>query len=284
MKAKTVCDVIFNHECVPMLELQDSSIDLVVSGPPYWTRFDYSAFTAGQPYLWQSPQSYASYLDDLHRWHAECYRVLRAGCFCILVLGSVERDGKTYQIPFDALPILRGIGFDFCYEIIWNKVTGGRQSARNFLRWPRARRFRPNVRNEYILVFRKPGKDPEASETLHWGDGIMSDRDFFTREIANNIWNIPAGQGRQKYGSHPCPFPLEIPARLIELFSVPGETVLDPFMGTGTTAVAARRLGRHFVGFEREAEFCKHAEERLAAEAGIPKGWRSRIIASFVRW
>ena len=284
MDVKPVRDVIFNRECLPMHELQDGSIDLVVSGPPYWTRFDYSAFTAGRPHLWKSQQSYARYLEDLCRWHAECHRVLRPGRFCILVLGSVERDGKTYHIPFDALPILRGIGFEFCYEIIWNKVSGGRQSARNFLRWPKARRFRPNIRTEYILVFRKQGKDTEAPETLGWGDEIMSDRDFFTREIANNIWNIPVGQGRKGGGAHPCPFPLEIPARLIELFSEAGETVLDPFMGTGTTAVAARRLGRHFVGYEREAKFCMHAEERLAADVNPPQGWRSRIVASFEKW
>lgn len=119
---------------------------------------------------------------------------------------------------------------------------------------------------------------------MGWGAEIMSDRDFFTREIANNIWNIPVGQGRKEHGAHPCPFPLEIPARLIELFSVAGDTVLDPFMGTGTTAVAARRLGRHFVGYEREAKFCKHAEDRLAAEAHMPQGWRSRIVASFEKW
>ena len=283
MNEKAPQDVIFNRDCLQMHELANNSIDLVVSGPPYWTRFDYSAFAAGQPHIWQSQQNYESYLQELGRWHAECHRVLRPGRFCILVLGSVEKDGKTYHIPFDTLPILRGIGFEFLYEIIWNKVSGGRQSARNFLRVPKIRRFRPNIRTEYILVFRKEGKGPQASATLNWGNGIMSDRDFFTREIANNIWNIPVGQGRKAF-AHPCPFPLEIPARLIELFSEIGEIVLDPFMGIGTTAIAARRLGRHFVGYEREARFCKYAEERIAAELCDPSGWRSRIAASFEKW
>lgn len=280
---ETVRDVIFNRDCLPMRELSDDSIDLVVSGPPYWSRFDYAAFADGRPHLWQSQQSYATYLDDLARWHAECHRVLRPGRFCVIVLGSVERDGKTYHIPFDSLPVIRGIGFDFLYEIIWNKVSGGRQSARNFLRWPKVRQFRPNIRTEYILVFRKEGAVPGSTPDLASYEGILSDRDFFAREIANNIWNIPVAQGR-KAGVHPCPFPLELPARLIELYSAEGEVVLDPFMGVGSTAIAARRLGRHYVGYERETRFCRFAEERLAAELREPKGWRSRIVASFEKW
>lgn len=280
---ETVRDVIFNRECVPMRELSDNSIDLVISGPPYWSRFDYAAFADGRPHMWQTQQSYVSYLDELVRWHTECHRVLRPGRFCAIVLGSVERDGKTYHIPFDALSVIRDIGFEFVDEIIWNKISGGRQAARNFLKLPVVRKFRPNIRTEYILVFRKAGPDLQQLNGFDWADQVMLDRDFFVREVANNIWNIPVGRGR-KEAVHPCPFPLELPARLIELYSAEGETVLDPFMGIGSTAIAARRLGRHFVGYEKEARFCSYAERRIACEPRSPGRWRSRMVVGYEKW
>lgn len=265
-----------------MLELPDEAIDLVVSGPPYWSFIDYSAFAEGRPHLWKSDESYDDYLINLQKWHQECFRVLRPGRFCMVILGTLERNGRNYSIPFDAIPLLRSIGFDFRYEIVWNKVSGGRQSARTFLRSPRVRRFKPNNRTEYILVCQKPlGLETEdiwpriSNFSLH-------DEGFFSRETANNIWNIPSAKGRRAE-LHPCPFPLELPSRLIELFSAKGETVLDPFMGSGTTAIAARLLGRHYVGYEREVRFCQIARERLSQDPPAASG-RTNIIARFEEW
>ena len=275
-------DTIINRDCSHMRELPDESIDLIISGPPYWSFIDYSAFTEGRPYLWQSDESYEDYLAQLKRWHQECFRVLRPGRFCMVVLGTLERDGSNYPIPFDAIPLLKSIGFNFRYEIVWNKISGGRQSARNFLKSPKIRRFRPNNRTEYILVCQKPARHFAGELWPHISAISLPDEGFFSREIANNIWNIPSARGRAA-GSHPCPFPLELPARLIELFSAEKETVLDPFLGSGTTAVAARLLGRYFIGYEREIGFCQLAEQRVSnATRSKAANRRSRVTAKFV--
>ena len=274
-------DTIINRDCSHMRELPDDAIDLIISGPPYWSFIDYSAFTEGREYLWQSDESYEDYLAQLKQWHQECFRVLRPGRFCMVVLGTLERDGRNYPIPFEAIPLLKSIRFDFRYEIVWNKVSGGRQSAKNFLRSPRVRRFRPNNRTEYILVCQKPLGSAKEDLSPHISPQSLPDEGFFSREIANNIWNIPSAQGRSSQ-SHPCPFPLELPARMIELFSAPEETILDPFMGSGTTAVAALHLGRHFVGYERETSFCSSARKRVASLRNTtPLNHRSRVFARF---
>lgn len=275
-------DTIINRDCSHMRELPDESVDLIISGPPYWSFINYSAFAEGRPYLWQSDESYEDYLIHLKQSHQECFRVLRPGRFCMVVLGTLEREGRNYPIPFDAIPLLKSIGFEFRYEIVWNKVSGGRQSARNFLRSPKVRRFRPNNRTEYILVCQKPLGSAVEDIWPQISALSLPDEGFFSREIANNIWNIPSAKGRRAE-LHPCPFPLELPSRLIELFSAEGEIVLDPFMGSGTTAIAAQRLGRGYVGYEREARFCQIARERLAQSHPTVPG-RTNILARFEEW
>jgi modification methylase len=277
-------DTIINRDCSHMRELPDETIDLIISGPPYWSFIDYSAFAEGRPYLWQSDESYDDYLAQLKKWHQECFRVLRPGRFCMVVLGTLEREGRNYPIPFDAIPLFKSIGFDFRYEIVWNKVSGGRQSAKNFLRSPKVRRFRPNNRTEYILVCQKPISLVTEDLWRSISPLALPEEVFFAREVANNIWNIPSAQGRIDK-SHPCPMPMELPARLIELFSVEGEIVLDPFMGSGTTAIAARLLKRHFVGYECENKFCQIARHRLIQlQTGTVASKRSRVIAKFDRF
>ncbi len=256
-------DVIYAGDCANMSEIPDDAIDLIISGPPYWSLIDYSAFTQGRPHLWQGTESYDQYLSKLGTWHQECFRVLRPGRYCIVVLGTIEKDGKTYPIPFDALPILQGIGFYFEYEIIWNKISGGRQSARNFIRHQTPGSYRPNIRTEYILVMRKDPAIPfvRSGAKPNRGFGVDVD-DFFVREMANNIWNIaPRNMAHDK--AHPCPFPIELPHRIVQLYSQQDEIVLDPFMGIGTTAKAAKMLGRKYIGYEKEEPFRAFAESAL---------------------
>lgn len=271
-------DVIHNKDCSCMDELPDGSIDLIISGPPYWNFIDYAAFCRGEDHLWQKDTSYDVYLQDLVGWHKECFRVLRDGRYCIVNLATMARAGRTYAIPFHAVNLLEKIGFAFCFEIVWHKVSGGRGRMRNFVQHPYPGRFTPNIRTEYLLVFRK-------TPTVNFADfGNKSERDhlrinlddFFVREIATNIWHIPP-PGRGIRPAHPCPFPIEIPARLIKLFSLPEETILDPFSGIGTTARAAKALGRHFVGYELEKDFIRLAMEEL----NRPVKWRPQILCRY---
>lgn len=253
-----------------MAELPDNSIDLIVSGPPYWSFIDYGAFSRNEPFLWTDTSSYEDYLDTLSKWYTECYRVLKPGRYCIVNLATMMKGKRTYPIPFHAVAILEDLKFSFCYEIVWHKVSGGRLRARNFVQRPMPGSFTPNIRTEYLLVFRKKPSVPFK----RWIDpakkpaSMLELDDFFYRETANNVWHIPP-EGKISTTDHPCPFPPEIPRRLISLFSLSGETVLDPFMGIGTTAVIAKELGRHFVGYEVEAKFIKNALIRLRST--LPK-------------
>ena len=253
-----------------MSELPDDTIDLIISGPPYWSFIDYSAFNRKEDYLWVDDTPYEAYLSKLAKWHTECYRVLKPGRYCVVNLATMMKGRKTYPIPFHAVAILEKLGFAFCYEIVWHKVSGGRLRARNFVQRPMPGSFTPNIRTEYLLVFRK-----KPSVTFkRWIDStkksasLLELDDFFYRETANNVWHVPP-EGKNSTTDHPCPFPPEIPRRLISLFSLPGETVLDPFMGIGTTASIAKELGRHFVGYEAEATFIEKALKRL--ESPLPK-------------
>jgi modification methylase len=273
-------NIIHAGNCSSMVEIPDGVIDLIISGPPYWSYIDYHAFTKNQPHIWQGSDTYDQYLSNLEKWHRECFRVLRPGRFCIVVLGTLGKDGKTYPIPFDALPIIQKIGFNFEYEIIWNKISGGRQSARNYIRHRTPGKFHPNIRTEYVFVLRK---EPNISfldpDNLMGGSGDIEVDDFFVREVANNIWNIPP-RNLAKEKQHPCPFPIELPYRLVELFSIKGEVVLDPFMGIGTTAKAAKMLGRKFVGYEVEESFRNAALKYIDG----PDEKISKMTSEFRHW
>ncbi len=248
-----------------MDEVEDSGVDLIISGPPYWDYLNYGAFAAGKrgaDIRWNRRRTYSSFLNDLGGWYQECFRVLRSGRFCVVNVGTLRKDGRTYPIPFHAVGILEKIGFAFCYEILWHKLSGGRPDARGIISHPFPGRYIPNNRVEYLLVFRKDPETPFENGRPITPDEQIDITDLFKRETANNVWHIPPATYPLS-GDHPCPFPPEIPHRLIELLSRVGETVLDPFMGIGTTARAARMLNRHFIGYELEEQFVKIAKSRV---------------------
>lgn len=273
-------DVIHNRDCSTMGEIPDNAIDLVISGPPYWTFIDYKAFNEQEDYLWiDNTQSYADFLEKFEIWHKECFRVLRDGRYCAVNLATMARGKVNLPIPFHAVPIMEKIGFTFDFEIVWHKVSGGRTRARNFIQRPYPGSFTPNIRTEYLLIFRKNPDTPfDIKGNLSRKDHKISIDDYFIREIANNVWHVPPPH-KGKNPKHPCPFPVEIPSRLIELFSLPGETVLDPFMGIGTTAIAAKYLDRRYIGYELVSDFIRIANEELS----IRPGRRPEITCKYIK-
>ena len=246
-----------------MDELPDNSVDFIISGPPYWDYIDYNACSEklNGVGIWDNSTSYDKFLSKLYTWHSESFRVLKDGRYCAINLGTIRKDGKTIPLPFDAVSVLAKIGWEFQYEIVWYKVAGGRQNARHTVKRPFAGKYNPNIRTEYILIYRK-----EPKYKFKTSDNIQDDSfpidDFFKREIANNVWHIAPSQGNRVTG-HPCPFPIELPLRLIRLFSCKGETVLDPFMGIGSTARAAKLLDRNYVGYELVQKFVDYADKNI---------------------
>lgn len=247
-------DRIFGHTSEDMAELPAGCIHLMVTSPPY---------NAGKEY--DEDLTLDEYRAFLRRVFAEAYRVLApGGRACI----NVANLGRKPYIPLHAFLVqdLLDLGFRMRGEIIWDK-GGSASSSTAWGSWRSA--SNPVLRDvhEYVLVFSKDSYSRSAS-----GRKSTIKRDDFL-EWTKSVWSFPAASAR-KVG-HPAPFPEELPRRLIDLYTFQGDVVLDPFAGSGTTCVAARRLGRHFIGYEIHPDYVRLAEARLAE----PKSPRDSIRA-----
>jgi len=234
-----------------MKEIPDRSLHLMVTSPPYNATKEYD-----------QDLSLQEYLKMLRRAFSETHRVLvNGGRACI----NVANLGRRPYIPLSLYisQIMLEIGFQMRAEIIWNKGAGAGVSMA-WGSWQSA--SNPVLRDvhEYILVFSKGSfgrkKPPDKENTIT--------REQFL-EWTKSIWTMNPESAR-KVG-HPAPFPVELPFRLIQLYTFQGEVVLDPFMGSGTTALAALKSARKFVGYETDPEYIKLAESRIAAYASQGK-------------
>ena len=246
-----------------MPQCPDGSIALTVTSPPYWNAIDYDIHTQQGNEAWHRQREYQAfgstfedYLGKVEGVFAEVLRATMDGGFCAVVCGTILQNGKHYPAPMLITERLLRSGWDFHQDIVWNKVTGGVKRAGSFIQRPMPGYYYPNIMTEYVLVFRKPGQARRGTEPA------MPIDELFTRDIANNVWHIAPVP--PKAIEHPCPFPEELARRLVALYSLPGDEVLDPFLGSGQTAVAALSAGRRCVGFDIEPSYVELAERRLA--------------------
>jgi len=253
---------LYNKSCLQMPELADNSIPLTVTSPPYWNAVDYDIHSKDGA-AWHRERRYDSFGDAYHEYlqnietaFKEVLRATAEGGFCAIVIGTLLYNGKHYPIPMAITERMQAIGWEFHQDIIWNKVTGGVRRAGGYIQRPYAGYYYPNIMTEYILIFRKQGK-VRRGDTL----AIAID-EVFTRDIANNVWHIAPVPPRTI--NHPCPYPDEIARRLILLYSQEGDAILDPFIGSGQTAIAALRHNRRCVGYDVESEYLRLTEERIA--------------------
>ena len=246
--------------------LADRSVHLVVTSPPYWTLKEYNV---GDRQL-GAVADYERFVAELARVWSECHRVLVPGGRLVIVVGDVclsrRRHGRHVVVPLHASiqESCRRLGFDNLAPIIWHKIANARfeiGGAGGFLGKP----YEPNavIKNdiEFILMQRKPGGYRSPSPAARALSVIPADRHG---EWFRQIWTIPGASTRD----HPAPYPLELASRLIRMFSFVGDTVLDPFLGTGTTSVAAARSGRNSVGVEVDGEYVGQARSRFRRETG----------------
>lgn len=240
-----VLDQIFDHSSERMHELPDNSVHLMITSPPY---------NVGKEYDENLTQR--EYMELLSNVWSETYRVLvPGGRACV----NVANLGRKPYLPLNAMITnqMQELGFLMRGEIIWNKsASAGASCAWGSWKSP----ANPVLRDvhEYIMVFSKQGYSRKASATPDKTATITRD-DFL--EFTKSIWNFPT-QSAARVG-HPAPFPVELPSRLIQLYSYSTDVVLDPFMGAGTTALAAVCSGRHFVGYEISTEYVELAYERI---------------------
>ena len=241
--------------------LDDESIHLVVTSPPYWTLKKYQE----NPNQMGHIQDYEEFIGELSKVWRECYRVLVPGGRLVCVVGDVCLSRKNYGrhvvVPLhaDIAVSCRQIGFDNLNPIIWHKISNATYEIKNggkFLGKP----YEPNaiIKNdiEFILMQRKPGG--YRKPTIEQRRLSMIDKKDF-EEWFQQFWTISGASTRE----HPAPFPLEIASRLIRMFSFYGDTVLDPFCGTGTTMLAAIKQGRNSIGIEVEPLYCQIIIKRL---------------------
>lgn len=272
-------DVIYHKTCEKMDDLDDCSVTLTATSPPYWNAIDYDIH-AEDDSAWHRNRQYSkgySEYDDYLAWLARIYKEVlaktRPGGFCATVIGTVLLNGRHFPLPFHFVNLADEIGWEFRQDIIWHKVTGGVKRAGSFIQHPRAGYFYPNIMTEYIIILQKPG--PQIYE----GNGDSPEiaiNDAFKREVANSVWHIaPVPPGHL---DHPCPFPEEIPYRLIMLYSNPGDLVLDPFAGSGQTLKVAHYLNRRFVGYEIEAGYVEYARSRIDEPPALR---REQLVAVF---
>ncbi|MDD3405569.1 MAG: DNA methyltransferase [Paludibacteraceae bacterium] len=250
---------IINGDSRKMSELKDKSVHLIVTSPPYWQLKDY-----GTDSQIGFNDSYENYINHLNLVWKECFRVLHDGCrLCINIGDQFARSvyyGRYKVIPIhsEIIRFCETIGFDFMGQIIWQKATtmnttGGGAVMGSF----------PNPRNgivkldfEYILLFKKQGTAPKP--TLE-----QKANSAMTNEEWNTYFNGHWYFNGVKQDKHLAMFPEELPHRLIKMFSFPEETVLDPFMGSGTTALAAKNLQRNSIGYEINSDFIPIIKEKI---------------------
>ncbi|AIY91183.1 DNA-methyltransferase [Geoglobus acetivorans] len=236
-------DRIFCKSSECMEELPDCSVHLMVTSPPY---------NVGKEY--DRDMTFSEYREFLKRVWKETYRVLvPGGRVCI----NIANLGRKPYIPLHAFIIqdMLEIGFLMRGEIIWNKDSSASPSTA-WGSWLSAKN--PTLRDihEYILVF---SKDTFKRENPDNRESTIKREEFL--EFTKSVWTFPAVSAR-KIG-HPAPFPVELPYRCIQLYTFRGDVVLDPFMGSGQTAIAAIKTGRHYVGYEISEEYVELANRRI---------------------
>lgn len=252
--------------------LKSESIHLVVTSPPYWTLKEYEP---NEDQL-GSVADYEQFLAELDKVWNECLRVLVPGGRICCVVGDVcvarKRGGRHFVMPLHADIQVRSrrLGFDTLTPILWQKIANGAMEAQGNGAGFYGKPYQPGaiIKNdiEYILFLRKGGEYRSPTP-------VQRALSMLTKEEMQNwmrsFWNDVKGESTRN--GHPAPYPVVLAERLVRMFSFAGDSILDPFAGTGTTALAAMAAGRNSVNVEIETKYFSLAKQRLAEAAWLPR-------------
>ena len=244
-----------------MAELKNKSVHLVITSPPYWQLKDYGSLDQIG-----FNDSYENYINNLNLVWKECFRALNDGCrLCINIGDQFARSvyyGRYKIIPIrtEIIKFCETIGFDYMGAIIWQKATtmnttGGATIMGSF---PYPRNGIIKLDYEFILIFKKLGVSPFVSKEIKEESKMSKDE---WNQYFNGHWNFNGA----KQDKHLAMFPEELPKRLIKMFSFVGDNVLDPFLGSGTTTLAAKNLNRNSVGYEINNNYLPTIKEKIGA-------------------
>jgi DNA modification methylase len=254
--------------------IPDESVHLVVTSPPYWTLKEYRQSDGQLGHV----EDYREFLRGLDSVWEHCYRLLVAGGRLVCVVGDVclsrrKNGGRHTVVPLHSSIQVhcKKIGFDNLAPIIWHKISNAVYEVENgssFLGKP----YEPNavIKNdiEFILMLRKHGgyRSPSVATRVL---SVISTENY--QRWFQQIWTGVTGASTRQ---HPAPYPLELAERLVRMFSFVGDTVLDPFMGTGTTSVAAANWGRNSIGIEVDPHYFELAQRRITNDTACVFGHR----------
>ena len=239
---------LIHKDCMDaMKDMSDNTIDLCITSPPYWNLKEYSHW-----------ETYEDYLLSVDSWISEVARVVKFGrhiCWNIQHFLPDKRNGERYHRPLSADTINLAYKHDLMldHRVIWHKPNGRNQRMFGSYPYPPTIIYTPNY--EDILIFRKRGKPDLANKS----DGSMLTKDEWASWTLP-IWTIPVDYVNR---GHPAHFPIELPRRCIRLHSFEKDTILDPFMGSGTTGIACAQTGRRFIGIEIDEGYVTIAEDRI---------------------
>jgi DNA modification methylase len=242
-----------------MSRVPEESVHLVVTSPPYWQLKDY-----GGARQIGFHDSYEDYINNLNLVWNECARALHRGCrLCVNIGDQFARSAyygryKVIPIRTEIIKFCESASLDYMGAIIWQKVTtthttGGATVMGSF---PYPRNGILKLDYEFILIFKKPGKAPRVSKQIKDSSRLSAEE---WEHYFSGHWNFPG----EKQEKHLAMFPEELPRRLIRMFTFTGDTVLDPFLGSGTTVLAAKKLGRNSIGYETNRHFLPLIREKL---------------------
>jgi len=246
----------FNHEKLKIIKdnvlltdkVPNASVDLIVTSPPYNVDIKYNSH--------DDQITYEKYLEFSHKWLSRCFEWLKDDGRLCLNIPLDKNKGGQQSVGADFTTIAKKIGFKYHSTIIWNEGNISRRTA--WGSWLSASAPYVIAPVELIIVLYK--KD--------WKKNSKKESDITKSEFigwTNGLWTFP-GQSKKGAGGHPAPFPVELPKRCIKLFSYVGDVVLDPFMGSGSTMIAAILNNRKSIGIEVDNEYCKIAKKRIFEE------------------
>lgn len=250
-----------------MREVDGQSVQLVVTSPPYFDVKDYGDDRGNIGAI----GSYNQYLVAMKRVFYECYRVLEEGRYCAINISDIISDSHKYPIPAHYVSLMEAVGFTYRDDIIWKKPSGvgangaGGASKRFgvFIQNPYPMYYYPNNIHEHILIFRKGKVDFKKishKKTAQARLDILEAKDL----ISSDVWEFcPQHKNQYNELDHPAMFPDILPETLIRLYTYQGETVLDPFLGSGTTTKAAKKLGRNSIGYDINPKYVPVMKRRI---------------------
>jgi modification methylase len=262
---------IVNHivagNCKDVLRrLPANSVQLTITSPPYRNAIDYNMHASGSGGYYRGKLNLDTddYLNDMADIFGDkVYRVTKEGGYCCIIIANEVVNGTILPLPHILLSkLVQPYGkWQLHEEIIWHKVTGGTNRYGSFVINPYPKYYRANIMHEFILILRKGDVNTGRTQRKN---ALPATHEEWTKEIANSVWHIaPVPPG---YIDHPCPYPEEIPYRLMKLYSYENDVVLDPFNGSGQTTKVAHYFGRRYVGIDLVQDYVKLARSRIEHE------------------